>query len=283
MLRTSIDKIKENGFKLTKERSRRYPAKTITNADYANDIALLANALAQAETLLHSLERAAAGISLHVNAHKTEYMCFNQTGDIYTLTVAHWNYLTSSPTEGAVSHQPRHINTRLAKAWTVVDRLSVIWKSDLTDKMKRSFFQAAVVSILLYGCTTWTLTKRMEKKLDGNYIRMLRAILNKSWRQHPTKQQQYGHLPPITKTIKGTRHAGHCWRTRDEFINDVPLWTLSPGRAKAGLPARTYIQQLCVDTWCSPEDLSEAMDDREGWQGRVRDIHADSATWCWWY
>ena len=62
--------------------------------------------------------------------------------------------------------------------------------------MKRSFFQAAVVSILLYGCTTWTLTKRLEKKLDGNYTRMLRAVLNKSWRQHPTRHQLYGHLPP---------------------------------------------------------------------------------------
>ena len=82
------------------------------------------------------------------------------------------------------------------------------------DKMKRSFFQAAVVSILLYGCTTWTLTKRLEKKLDGNYTRMLRAILNKSWRQHPTKHQLYGHLPLITKTIqvRRTRHAGHSWR-----------------------------------------------------------------------
>ena len=71
--------------------------------------------------------------------------------------------------------------------------------------MKRSFFQAAVASILLYGCTIWTLTKRLEKKLDGNYTRMLRAILNKSWRQHPTRHQLYGHLPPITKTIQVRR------------------------------------------------------------------------------
>ena len=93
--------------------------------------------------------------------------------------------------------------------------------------MKRSFFQAAVVSILLYGCTTWTLTKRLKKKLDGNYTRMLRAILNKSRRQHPTMHQLYGHLPPITKTIqvRRTRHAGHCWRSRDELISDVLLWT----------------------------------------------------------
>ena len=126
--------------------------------------------------------------------------------------------------------------------------------------LKRSFFNAAVVSILLYGCTTRTLTKRLEKKLDGNYTRMLRAILNKSWRQHPTRHQLYGYLPPITKTIqvRRTRHAGYCWKSKDELISDVPLWTPAYGQAKVGRPARTYIQQLCEDTGCRPED------DREG-------------------
>ena len=150
--------------------------------------------------------------------------------------------------------------------------------------MKRSFFQAAVTSILLYGCTTWTLTKRLEKKLDGNYTRMLRAILNKSWQQHPTRHQLYGHLPPITKTIqvRRTRHAGHCWRSRDELIRDVLLWIPTHGRAKAGRPARTYIQQLCEDTGCCPEDLPRAMNDKEEWRERVRDIRAASTIW-WWY
>ena len=155
-----------------------------------------------------------------------------------------------------------------------------MWKSDLTDKMKCNFFQAAVALILLYGCITWTLTKRLEKKLDGNYTRMLRAILNKSWRQHSTN-----HLPPITKTIqvRWTRHAGHCWRSRDKLIRDVLLWTPTYGQAKAGWPARTYIQQLCKDTGCSTEDLPEAMNDREKWQERVRDIRAGSMTWWWWW
>ena len=93
--------------------------------------------------------------------------------------------------------------------------------------MKHSFFQAAVMSIMLYGCTTWTLTKRLEKKLDGNYTRMLWAIWNKSWWKHPTRHQLYGHLPPIMKTIqvRQTRHAEHSWRSRDELISDVLLWT----------------------------------------------------------
>ena len=150
----------------------------------------------------------------------------------------------------------------------------------INDKMKRSFFQAAVASILLYGCTTWTLTKRLENKLVGNYTRMLRAILNNSLRQHPTGHQLYGHLPPITKTIqvRRTRHAGDCWRSRDELISDVLLWTPTYGREKAGRPARTYIQKLREDTGCSPEDLPEAMNNREKWLERVRDIRAGSTT-----
>ena len=128
---------------------------------------------------------------------------------------------------------------------------------------------------------TWMLTECMEKKLG---IRMLQAILN-SWRLHPTKQQLYCHLPPITKTIKirWTRHAGHCWRSRDELIRDILLRTPSHGRAKAGRPAWTYIQQLCGDTGCSPEDLPEAIDNKERWRERVRDIRADGATWWWWF
>ena len=285
VLRTSINKIRENDFELTKKRSRRYPAKTITDADYTDDIALLANMPNQAETILHSLERAAAGIGLYVNAHKTEYMRYNQTGNTTTLDgaslklVDNFTYLGSS-----VSSTEKDIDTRLTKAWTAIDRLSIIWKSDLTDKMKRSFFQSAVVSILLYGCTTWTLTKRLKKKLDGNYSRMLRAILNKSWRQHPIRHQLYGHLPPITKTIqvRRTRHAGYCWRSKDELISDVLLWTPAYGQAKAGRPARTYIQQLCEDTGCNPEDLPKAMNDREKWRERVRDIRAGGTTWWWW-
>ena len=186
--------------------------------------------------------------------------------------------------ESSVSSTETDTNTWLAKTWAAIDRLSVIWKSDLTDKIKHSFLQAAVILILLYGCTTWTLTKRMEKKLDGNYTRMLRATLNKSWSQHLTKQQMYGHLPLIKKTIKvrRTRHAGHYRRSRDELISDIILWTPSHGRAKAGLPAGTYIQQLSVHTGCSPEDLPGAMDDREVCRERVREIRAGGTTW-WWY
>ena len=162
--------------------------------------------------------------------------------------------------------------------WSFIDMCLVCMS------MKRSFFQAAIVSILLYGCTTWMLTKLLEKKLDGNYTRMLRTILNWSYRQHPTKQQLYGHLPPITISIqvRRTRHTRHCWRSRDELIRDVLIWTPTYGRKKVGRPARTYIQQLCENTRCRPEDLPGAMNDGEKCRERVWDNRADGTTRWWW-
>ena len=266
ILQMSIDLIKENGFILKIARSRWYPAKTLMDTDYTDDIAFPANTPTQANSLLHRLEQAAGGISLHVNEDKTEYMCFNQEGDISTLNggslklVDKFMYLSSS-----ISSAESDINIWLAQAWTTIDRLLIIWKSDLSDKIKCNFFQTVVVSILLYGCTTWTLIKHIEKKLDRNCTRMLQTILNKSWKQHPTKQQLYGHLPPIAKTIhiRWTRYVRHCWRSKDELINNVLLWTPSRRCASVGRPTRTYLQWFCRDVGCS---LEEAIDNRDKWQ-----------------
>ena len=199
----------------------------------------------------------------------------HQRGNISTLKGGHlkqenkFTYLGSS-----VSSTENDINTQLANAWTAIDWLLVIWKSKLTDKIKRSFFQVEIVSILLYGCTTWTLTKRMEKKLDE---KMLRATSHKK----ATLRTPTAHHKNYQKRA---RHAGHCWWSKDELISDIFQWTSSYGRAKVGRPARTYIQQLSADTRCSLEDLPGAMDDREGW--REKEIRAGSVTWwwwCWWY
>ena len=223
-------------------------------------------------------------------------ICWYPLCDLHSfLTVTLWRLATvhsngrivlilflSSPWDITWQQHLKIRSLRLFNSWQLNLDLMLL---DLTDKMKHSFFQAAVVSILLYGCTTWTLTERLKKKLDGNYTRMLRAILNKSWRQHPTRHQLYGHLPPITKTIqvRRTRHTGHCWRSKDKLISDVLLWTPAYGQAKAGRPARTYIQQLCEDTGCNPEDLPKAMNDWEKWRERVRDIRAGGTTWWWWW
>ena len=208
---TSIDKIRENGFELTKKRSRRYPAKTITDADYADDLALLANTPNQTETLLHSLERAAAGIGLHVNAHKTEYMCYNQTGNITTLDgaslklVDKFLYLGSS-----VSSTEKDIDPRLTKAWTAIDRLSIIWKSDLTDRMKRSFFQAA--------CNPEDLPEAMNNREKWRErVRDIRAggtttLLEKQGRTHKRCTLMDPHTWPCkSRTTSTNIHSAAMW------------------------------------------------------------------------
>ena len=192
-------------------------------------------------------------------------MSFNQRGVISTLTGGPLKLMDKLTFLGSsVSTSENYNNTRLAKAWVAINRLSVIWRSDLTYKIKRRSFQVAV---LQYGCTTWTLSKRIEKKLDGNYTRMLQGVLNMTGRQHPTKQQLYGHLLAIMKStsVRPTRDAGHCWRSKDELISDIySSGPLSHGRAKVGPPAISYIQQLRADTGYKLKDLPGAMDDRDG-------------------
>ena len=180
MLRTSIDEMKDNGFKLTKERGRRYPAQTITNADNADDIVLLANTLTQAESLLHSLGRAAADIGLHVNVDKTEYVCFNQRGDISTLNGSFLKLVNRfTNLRSSVSSTEKDINTRLAKLWTAINRLPVILKSDLTDKIKRSLWRktwrqlhknaASYIEQVLEGATHKTAAVRPPATHHENY------------------------------------------------------------------------------------------------------------------
>ena len=117
--------------------------------------------------------------------------------------------------------------------------------------------------------TRWKLHKNVESSIE----QVLATTLHKT----PTIRTL---APTITKTIqvRRTRHAGHCWRSKDELISDLLLWTPTYGRAKAGRQAQTYIQQLCEDTGCNSEDLPEAMNDREKWRERVRDIRAGAAT-----
>ena len=111
---------------------------------------------------------------------KREKLTATRSGESLEL-IDKFTYLGSN-----ISSTESDVSIRLVKAWTAIDRLSIISKSDISDKIKREFFQAVTVSLLLYGCTTRMIVKRMEKKQDGNYTRMLRAVLNKFWKQDPT-------------------------------------------------------------------------------------------------
>ena len=209
-------------------------------------------------------------------------MCYNQDGQITAINntplkkVDQFTYLGSN-----IVSTEKDIQTRISKAWGALKGLSQIWKSSLPENLKREFFGATVESVLLYGSSTWTLTEEMEKRLNGTYTRMLRAILNISWKQHPTRQRLYGDLPLVCTTIKHRRmtFAGHCWRSKDEIVSDLLLWAPKHGYTKTGKPHKTYISQLMQDTGCQPEELGTAMEDRDDWGRRVTLVRASSPPW----
>ena len=121
--------------------------------------------------------------------------------------------------------------------------------------------------------STWTL-QNSKKKLNGDYTSMLHVVLNISWKQHPTKQLLYDHLPLILQTTQ-VRHTGHCWRSKNKFISNVLQWTPTHGHTSVGWPIKTYIHQLCADTGCCLQDLTRMMVERDGWQESQRNL--------WWW
>ena len=210
---------------------------------------------------------------------KRQYVCYKQNGEISrkdlkgtTLKeVEHFTYLGSN-----ISSTEKDVMIRIAKAWSALNRLRTIWKSSLPDNTKRNFFRAVVESVLIYGSTAGTLTKHLEDKLDGTYTRMLRAILNKSWKQHPTNDQLYGDIPKVSDIIREwrTRFAGHCWRSKNELASNLLLWIPKHGYSQVGRPCKSYISQLAVDTRMQIEDLKNAMEDQNVWRQRVNMVQA---------
>ena len=274
-LRIATSQPEQTGFVLTPRQSRRHPAVTFTDADFADDIALTSNTVEEAQLLLQRVEEAAKLVGLHVNDTKTEYMVFNQPKGILksvkgnTLDcVSDFKYLGSS-----MESTQKDINVRIALAWAAMNNMSTIWQSELSNKMKIGFFRAAIESILIYGAECWTLTKKLENKLNGTYTRMLRRVQNVSWKQHLPNTVLYRGVPPLTDTIKERRlkFIGHCWRGKNEIVHKLLLWEPIHGKRSRGRPHRNYVAQLVEDTNLDKEHLRRVMEDREEWRSMVHD------------
>ena len=173
------------GLTLTERQSRRHPEVNITDADFADDLALMSNTLEQAQLLLLRLEIAAETVGLHVNFKKTEYMRFNQEeGEVVTLDGNKLKEVVDFKYLGAlIQSSEKDINSRIGQAWQALNKMEKIWRSNMNKRLKINFFRATVESVLLYGAESWTLTGRMSDRLDGTYTKMLRAILGVSWKE----------------------------------------------------------------------------------------------------
>ena len=172
----------------------------------------------------------------------------------------------------------KDISTRIAKAWSIHKKMDTVWKSNLSRQIKISFLKATVETVFLYGYATWTKTKSLEKRLGGTYTRLLRAALNVRWQSHTTNKVLYENLPKVSTVVKETRlrFYGHCWRIKDEIIEQLLMWQPPYGNRSRGRPAMTYVDHLVNDTALRKEDLPKAMEEREIWRRLVNSVRLRS-------
>jgi hypothetical protein len=278
VLRNCMDS--EYGLTIIPRQTRRVPGVTVTDLDFADDLALMSNTIAGAKKLLHDLENAASLVGLSLNAKKTEYMTVNiDTPDesISSLNgdnikhVEDFKYLGSY-----IADSKRDFNIRKGMAWSACIKLQKIWTSGISDHLKVRFFRACVEPVLLYGSETWTLKKEFEKRLDGCYTRLLMKAKNISWKKHPTLQQIYGNLPPISTVLakRRARFAGHCMRASNQSISSILPWRVQ--QTNRGRRPLTFMDTVARDAGLDVREVRTAMLDRAVW----RDIIGGISTEC---
>ena len=216
------------GFKITPRKSRRHPVIKVTDMLFADDVPLFSWEIDQAQKHLSNVQTEAVKIGLHINVKKTEFMAYNQPGDITIQTtsgellkkVQNFKYLG-----GLVATSERDFEIRKALAWSACNKMKKIWKSNMNRKIKVRFFRATVESVLLYNSETLTINKSMQKRIDGCYTRVLRMATNISWKENTTNEVLYQDLQPLSKTIRERRMrlACHCVRHTTEMAHNFAL------------------------------------------------------------
>ena len=271
------------GLHLDKKRSRRHQPTVITDTDFADDIALIAEDIANAQKLLTSLECEAEKVGLHLNAKKTEMMKYNiedaqnilaKNGAVIA-EVKNFKYLG-----GWMASSKKDFEVRKALAWSGCNKLTKIWQSKISRKIKERLFIATVEAILLYGCESWAIDKTFEKQLNGCYTRMLRTAFNVSWKEKLCNKQLYGNLPRVSDKVTRRRLmlAGHCVRHPDqEIAGNLVLWEPKHGYRNRGRRNVNYIDTLLKDTGlATANELKASMLDRDGWKERVDMLRVDA-------
>ena len=276
-LRRAIEgKEEELGFTLAPRKSRRHPKEALTDLDFADDIALLSDAVSQAQELLLRVEEECAYVGLGLNGPKTKYLKYNiddstplRTSDGTVLECKDdFKYLGTW-----MDSTEKDIAVRKALAWYALNGLNCIWKSSMQSSLKRRFFVACVESILLYGCEAWAMTVTLEKSINGTYTRMLRKALNIHWSFHTRNEEIYGDLPAVSDKIASRRLqlAGHCFRHPELSAQKLVLWEPTHGHRNRGRPKTTFVDTLKRDTGTTvTSEIGTMMADRDCWRNHVR-------------
>ena len=275
-MRKALDGNEEDlGFTITPRKSRRHPKEVMADLDFADDIALLSDAIDQAQQLLLKVELECKKVGLGLNGPKTKSLAYNvdDLSPLKTLdgTELEWKkdfkYLGSW-----VDNSAKDVAVRKALAWKALNSMERIWTSSMRTELKKKFFISTVESILLYGCEAWSLTAAEEKSLDGTYTRMLRKATNTHWSSHTTNKALYGKLPVLSSKIaaRRLRLAGHCFRHPELTAHKLVLWEPTHGHRGRGRPKTNFVDTLRRDTGAGDSaELATLMADRSVWKDHV--------------
>ena len=278
IMRVSVDTIAEKGYLLHPRRGSRQPAEYLTDTDFADDIALISQSLEHAQDLLQSLEQASNGVGLYLNETKTE--CLNRCLSNADLVVKTLNGASLKMVEDYVylgsyiSSSEKDFSVRKGMAWSACNDMYKIWTSQLPRRIKIEIFRATIEPILLYGSETWTLSRKLEKRLDGTYTRLLMRAQNISWGRHASVSDIYGNLLHVSALVRSRRvqFAGHCFRAKSETISSLLLWKSSSDKARGR--KLSFPEVISRDTSIRTEDLGTAMLDKDVWRGIVGSMTA---------
>ena len=149
-----------------------------------------------------------------------------------------------------------------------------VWQSNVSCKMKVRLFQATIETVLLYGALAWTLTKGLERELDGTYTWLLRYALGIKWQDHQTNAQVYRSIQPVRDRLRSKRlkFAGHCTHMNSYAPQPVCQLVIWEPKAKTrhGKGAKqTYSDTILRDCGTRREDrqdLWKAMHDKNCWR-----------------
>ena len=189
-------------FQLRKRKSRRVPPITITDIDFADNIALVSEGIKESQEMLTRVEKSAKRVGISMNTGKIKYTSYNtiQQFKIKAIDGSNLKWVENFTYLGAwIDNSATYLKIRQALAWRTCHQMRNIWKSTISRKMKLRLMHTTVESVLMYGCETWTLTKILLKQLDGTYTRILRMILNIHWSQKVTNDTVWGYRKNIYK------------------------------------------------------------------------------------
>ena len=239
--------------------------------DFVDDIALLSEEILQAHNLLKRVKTESLNIGLKANAKQTKCQVYNQPRpvQIVTLDGTILNVINYLKYLGSVTSSTKaDVKCRKAAAWRIRNKHNRLWKSQLNRSVKIKVFCTVIESVLLYGSETWTLTKGLEKQLDGCYKCLLWAVQNIHWSDHISNKDLYGSLPKLSERLKQhkLRFAGHCYRHSEEAVSRLVLWTPTHGQHDWGRPTITYGDTLMWDTGLIVNEMQIAMEDRDVWK-----------------